>query len=101
MTKAQTIKLSKFLTGDDFEYPSFFKVIGSGFNKEDFNIDVTIGKGRDMINLYLGDYDKANYNFVKDLHAALTKTLDYYETMAKIAVATNPLVPKTKKAVKK
>lgn len=48
---------------------------------------------RELIHLYLGEYDKLNFKFVQELHATLTKTLDYYETMAQIAATVNPAFP--------
>jgi len=79
-------KASKFFPGEDYSLPSFFDVYGEGTNKENFNINLAISTGKDMVNIYLGDYDKASFKFIQELHSALTKTLEYYETMANTVV---------------
>jgi len=98
--KTLKFKASKFFPGEDYNLPSFFDVYGEGTDKENFNINLAISTGKDMVNIYLGDYDKANFKFVQELHSALTKTLEYYETMAQIAVVTNPVIPAVSKKTK-
>ena len=94
------LKFSKFFPSTDYGLPSFLDLSGEGTDKDNFNISLAISTGKDMVNIYLGDYDKANFKFVQELHSALTKALDYYETMAQIAVVTNPAIPVVSKKTK-
>ena len=98
--KPTKLNLSKFFPGGDFSYPSYFEIKGGGTDKADVYVDVCISTGRNLVNFSLGEYDKQNFKFIQELHTALSKTLDYYETMAQIAVVTNPAIPVVSKKTK-
>jgi len=89
--KKQTISMSKFFPGGEWTMPSFFEIKGEGTGKEDYNIDLAISNGRDMVNLCMSNWDQGHFKMIRELHAAIGKAIDYNETMMKMMPKVDPL----------